>query len=192
MPTLQVSTSSVCSPDVRFCFIIFHSYWWNIFSSRRDAVLPLSRPLTLNDGYTAVSEIHVPEGTTVWVSIAGVNSCRDLWGKDAAEWRPERWLHGDMEDSSKFECLDRVDVGKTRLPGIYSGMYVLSAFQSALHLIFVIIWRLTFFGGGRSCMWVLAYLDFKCLSLTLDNSLADTGSRWQKWVGVLIRSHFCL
>lgn len=99
-----------------------------------------------------MSEIHVPEGTTVWVSIAGANRCRDIWGKDAAEWRPERWLHGDMEDNSKFECLDRVDVGETRLPGIYSGMYVLPALQSALHLILVIICRLTFFGGGRSCM----------------------------------------
>lgn len=94
------------------------------FRACRDAILPLSVPLTLSDNRTSVSEIAVPKGTTVWVSIAGSNRSNVLWGNDAAEWKPERWLRGSSADDSKLECLDRVDTGKTRLPAIYSGMCV--------------------------------------------------------------------
>ena len=89
--------------------------------TRRDTTLPLSRPLVLNDGQT-VSEIPVPKGTTIWVSIAGANRSRELWGENAADWKPERWLRGGTTNEPKIESIDHIDMGKVKLPGVYSGM----------------------------------------------------------------------
>lgn len=36
--------------------------------------------------------MHVPAGTNVIISILGANRNRRIWGDDADEWRPGRWL----------------------------------------------------------------------------------------------------
>ena len=87
--------------------------------------MPLSQPLALIDGQT-VSEIPVPEGTTIWVSISGANRSKEIWGEDAADWKPERWLRGGTMSVQNLESMERIDMGKARLPGIYSGMCVAS------------------------------------------------------------------
>lgn len=56
-----------------------------------DEVLPLSTPITLNDG-RRVSELAVQKGTKMLVSIESYNKHRDLWGADANEFNPRRWL----------------------------------------------------------------------------------------------------
>ncbi|KIK57049.1 hypothetical protein GYMLUDRAFT_46670 [Collybiopsis luxurians FD-317 M1] len=89
--------------------------------ARQDAVIPLSKPLTGLDG-TEMNEIAVPKGTTIVVSILNSNRNPDLWGKDADEWKPERWL-------SPLPTT----LTDARIPGVYS------------HL-------MTFIGGGRSCI----------------------------------------
>jgi cytochrome P450 len=58
-------------------------------------------------------QVMVPEGTIVFVGIAGSNRSELVWGEDAKQWKPERWLDG-------FGGA----IGEERLPGIYSGMYV--------------------------------------------------------------------
>lgn len=39
-----------------------------------------------------MSEIIVPNGTTLFVSLYGANADPEVWGEDAHEWKPERWL----------------------------------------------------------------------------------------------------
>lgn len=73
-----------------------------------DVVVPLQRPIKGNSGKTHHS-VHVPANTDVCVGIIGANKDRAIWGEDADEWKPSRWLHempGAVQD----------------LPGIYSNM----------------------------------------------------------------------
>ena len=39
-----------------------------------------------------ITEIFVPKGTVVISANAAVNRSRSIWGADAREWKPERWL----------------------------------------------------------------------------------------------------
>ena len=62
-----------------------------VSSTRRDVVLPLSAPTLDVDG-RKVHEIFVPKNTNVYVQINNLNRDPSIWGSDAAEWKPERWL----------------------------------------------------------------------------------------------------
>ncbi|KAK7040122.1 hypothetical protein VNI00_009927 [Paramarasmius palmivorus] len=90
-------------------------------TATQDIVLPLSIPVTTTDG-TVVSEIVLPKNTDVFVSILNANRNPTIWGPDADQWKPERWL-GSLPKT----------VTDARLPGVYS------------HL-------MTFNAGGRSCI----------------------------------------
>lgn len=61
-------------------------------SARQDALLPLSTPVRGQDGQD-IKEILVPKGTDVYVSILNANTNPELWGPDAGEWKPSRWLN---------------------------------------------------------------------------------------------------
>ncbi|KAH7928038.1 cytochrome P450 [Leucogyrophana mollusca] len=87
----------------------------------KDIVLPFGTPVRGVDG-REMHDILVPKGTTVQVSIMGSNRNPAIWGEDALEWKPERWL--------KPLPQTVMDAG---IPGVYS------------HL-------MTFIGGGRSCI----------------------------------------
>ncbi|THU78940.1 cytochrome P450 [Dendrothele bispora CBS 962.96] len=89
--------------------------------SVQDTMLPLSNPIKGLDG-TSISEVHVPRNTRILVSIINSNRNPTIWGPDAHEWKPERWL------SKLPESLT-----EARIPGVYS------------HL-------MTFNAGGRSCI----------------------------------------
>ncbi|KAI0789221.1 cytochrome P450 [Abortiporus biennis] len=86
-----------------------------------DAVLPLSRPIYGVDGQ-AISEISIPKGTFLAVGILASNRNKEIWGEDALEWKPERWLSPLPEA-----------VTGSRIPGVYSNL-------------------MTFLGGGRACI----------------------------------------
>ncbi len=60
-------------------------------STRSDVVLPLSCPIQDVDG-RRVHEIFVPKNTNVFAQIYNLNRDPSIWGTDAAEWKPERWL----------------------------------------------------------------------------------------------------
>ena len=73
-------------------------------------VLPLSEPIRGVDG-TWMKEIPIPKDTRILVSIRGSNRNKSIWGEDAHEWKPERWL-SPLPDS----------VIDARIPGVYSNM----------------------------------------------------------------------
>ncbi|KAJ7922415.1 cytochrome P450 [Mycena leptocephala] len=88
----------------------------------------------------SVSSVTIPRGTTLFLGIAGANRLQSVWGPDATEWKPGRWLEGDLHH--------KVDPS-VRLPGIYSGM-------------------MSFLGGGRSCIgYKFAEIEIKILLITL-------------------------
>lgn len=87
----------------------------------KDMVLPLSKPIVGLNG-KEITQVMVPKGTNIILSLLGSNTNPDLWGEDANKWKPERWL------SSLPET-----VSEAHMPGIYS------------HL-------MTFLGGGRACI----------------------------------------
>lgn len=70
--------------------------------------MPLSSPIRGVDG-NMMNEIHVPAGTGIIIGILASNRNPEIWGPDAAEWKPERWLTP-LPDA----------VSNARVPGVYS------------------------------------------------------------------------
>ncbi|EMD35778.1 hypothetical protein CERSUDRAFT_115731 [Gelatoporia subvermispora B] len=127
---------------------------FSIFSrtAREDVVLPLSAPIRCRDG-KLVSEIPIPKNSDVYVGILQSNRNRALWGPDAAEWKPERWLSPLPEA-----------VTNAHIPGVYANL-------------------LTFFGGGRACIgFKFSQLEMKVVLTTLLEtftfSLGDARPYW--------------
>lgn len=79
-------------------------------SASRDVALPLSAPVRTKDG-SEISELFIPRGTTVITNLQASNRNKVLWGEDADEWKPERWL------SHLPEALE-----EARIPGVYSNL----------------------------------------------------------------------
>ncbi|KAL1712903.1 cytochrome P450 [Schizophyllum commune] len=91
--------------------------------ARKDVVLPFSKPVIGEDD-RELSDVFLPAGTMVMIAIMNANRNKEIWGEDAGEWKPERWLAPLPET-----------VAEAHVPGIYS------------HL-------MTFLGGGRACIRV--------------------------------------
>ena len=58
-----------------------------------------------------ISEIPLPKDTTILVGVMSSNTYKALWGGDAYEWKPERWL-----------APLPGEVGKANIPGIYANL----------------------------------------------------------------------
>lgn len=78
--------------------------------AQEDAILPLSWPIEGKDG-KLIHEVLVPKGTAVFGGILASNRNKRLWGDDASEWKPERWL-------SPLPPA----VTEAHLPGVYSNL----------------------------------------------------------------------
>ena len=94
-------------------------------------VLPLLYPIPghLTKDGKPISEIHVKKDTEVLISILSANRSKAIWGEDAEEWKPERWIGHNHhaisnEKSDDFAEGQSRGVAKVQLPGVYSGMCV--------------------------------------------------------------------
>ncbi|VDC03304.1 unnamed protein product [Peniophora sp. CBMAI 1063] len=115
--------------------------------AREDYVLPLQQPITGVDG-NVMTEVLVPKDTMILCSIAEVNTSTTIWGADAREWKPERWL----------KPLPQAVVD-ARIPGVYSN-------------------TLTFSGGARSCIgFKFSLLEQKCVLAQFVSSFEFRPSR---------------
>lgn len=128
----------------------------------KTTTLPLQFPaLSRSGGYT--STVTIPEGAYTIISILAANRHQEVWGDDANEWRPERWLSSHLAAPSQAQevkfSLDGEDVTSTsptpgakdsvRFPGVYSNM-------------------MTFLGGSRSCIgFKFAEMELKQVIATL-------------------------
>lgn len=69
-----------------------------------DDVIPLSEPITLSDG-TTTDTLPITKGQVIYIPIASLQRLPELWGDDAAEFRPERFLEEDLfgrKDKTKY------------------------------------------------------------------------------------------
>lgn len=80
------------------------------YRTHRDVVLPLSEPVRGKDG-RMMHELHIPKNTSVFIGINASNTNQALWGPDAYEWKPERWL-APLPDA----VLD------AKIPGVYANL----------------------------------------------------------------------
>ena len=60
-----------------------------------------------------LDSIFVPKGTAIGLGTLATNRSKTIWGEDALEWKPERWL----------QPLPR-EVLEAHIPGIYANLYV--------------------------------------------------------------------
>ncbi|KAF9043392.1 cytochrome P450 [Panaeolus papilionaceus] len=119
--------------------------------TKSDTIVPLSKPIKLDSGGTT-SEVHVPKGTVCIISLLAANRNKEIWGEDAYEWKPERWL-GDM----------REEVINEKIPGIYS------------HL-------MSFGAGGRACIgFKFSQLEMKTVLASLIPKLNFSISQEIAW-----------
>ncbi|KAF8500679.1 cytochrome P450 [Gautieria morchelliformis] len=64
-------------------------------SAGRDDVIPLAIPQKTRAG-EAITSIPVSKGQRILISVSGYNRLKSLWGDDADQWRPERFLEKDV------------------------------------------------------------------------------------------------
>lgn len=122
-------------------FLMSSPHSVNVNSTRKDITLPLMWPIKSADGKTEIKEIPLKKNTEVIMSILNANRCKAIWGEDAGEWKPERWLSPLPES-----------VAKAHMPGVYASMFVFFFATACKFLITLLSPRMTFIGGGRACM----------------------------------------
>jgi cytochrome P450 len=57
----------------------------------KDDIIPLSKPFVDRNGVKHES-LRITKGTTFFIPIIAMNRNEELWGPDAREFKPERWL----------------------------------------------------------------------------------------------------
>ncbi|KAK5124989.1 hypothetical protein LTR85_001179 [Meristemomyces frigidus] len=62
---------------------------------------PVSLTLRVADKDTSINGQFVPKGTTIILCPYAVNTSTHLWGPDAMEFKPERWLDADGKSNNK-------------------------------------------------------------------------------------------
>ncbi|KAF9235249.1 cytochrome P450 [Melanogaster broomeanus] len=82
-------TTAVMKEVLRYRSVTYHA----VRVANRDDVLPLSQPITTESG-KVINEVPVPKGTHIVASVATYNRHTELWGEDAHEFNPDRWLEG--------------------------------------------------------------------------------------------------
>ena len=80
----------------------------------QDAVVPLQFPIKDEKTGRELNEIVIRKGTPVYVGLGATNRSTSLWGEDAAEFKPERWMGRHAHEST---------VEQIKTPGIFSNMY---------------------------------------------------------------------
>ncbi|KAF9456363.1 cytochrome P450 [Collybia nuda] len=88
----------------------------------KDTILPLTFAVKSTESDTEITSVTVPKSTMVYLGIAAANVDKRIWGEDAEQWIPERWL---------FPLPDSISAA--HMPSVYSNI-------------------MTFMGGPRACI----------------------------------------
>ncbi|KAH9840925.1 cytochrome P450 [Rhodofomes roseus] len=110
----------------------------------KDIVAPLSSPIRGVDG-RLMTEVTIPKGTTVFLGVRASNCNPALWGEDAMEWKPERWMRPLP-----------TAVAEAKIPGVFGSL-------------------LSFGGGARTCIgFKFAEIEIKTILYVLLESFKLT------------------
>ncbi|KAG8694783.1 cytochrome P450-dit2, partial [Ceratobasidium sp. 423] len=118
-----------------------------------DAVLPLEYPVDTPSG--KITSLPVKKGARIFMSNLYFNRNKAIWGDNADEFLPERWVGNKI---------DEVTQAGSRLPGVYSSMmtfgsgsYACIGFKFAVMEIKVMLAELVsnfkFEPGEEECTW---------------------------------------
>ncbi|GAB1524617.1 hypothetical protein RhiTH_007771 [Rhizoctonia solani] len=66
-----------------------------------DTILRFGNPIQTSDGIK-ISELKIKAGQTIIIPIMSMNHLKSVWGDDADEFNPERWI-----DPARLEYVDR-------------------------------------------------------------------------------------
>ncbi|KAJ7262937.1 cytochrome P450 [Mycena rebaudengoi] len=61
----------------------------------KDTFLPLTRPITTTSG-ERITEVPIQKGQIITLASGSYQRLESLWGSDADEWKPSRWIEGTM------------------------------------------------------------------------------------------------
>ncbi|KAH7338168.1 cytochrome P450, partial [Rhizoctonia solani] len=113
-------------------------------TAMKDWILPLHQPVKSNDGKTTTTDVPMKKGTQIYVALDAANRDKQIWGEDANEFKPSRWLE-DLPSSVK----------ESKIPAAYSSIQVI-LFTGKLDTGVIRPWlfSMTFWGGSKACMWV--------------------------------------
>lgn len=64
-------------------------------------MLPLSNPIVTATGET-ISEIPIAAGQVIQVSICAYNRLKSVWGDDANDWNPMRFIETGVDQSIRI------------------------------------------------------------------------------------------
>jgi cytochrome P450 len=92
-------------------------------ATTEDCVVPLQFPIRDPRTGAEQRQLLIAKGTSVYVGLGAANRSKAVWGADAEELKPERWLGKNIADGTE---------NSVKMPGIYSNV-------------------MTFLGGGRGC-----------------------------------------
>lgn len=84
--------AAVLKESMRFHPAIYQNYR----QAAKDDVLPLSTPIKNTSG-ELIDSLPIPKGMKVIASIAGYQRNKEVFGKDANTFNPERWLNDILE-----------------------------------------------------------------------------------------------
>ena len=84
-------------------------------SAQKDAILPLATPCKSEDGESEIDHLCIRKGQNLIIAFGSCNRMKSIWGPDAYEWKPERWLKPLLST-----------VAEARIPGIYPSLYVVA------------------------------------------------------------------
>lgn len=98
----------------------------------RDDRIPLSKPITLRSG-KEVDYVNIKKGQQILIPVLSIHKDKDIWGEDAEEFRPDRWLDGVPEA-----------LAANKGASVYSYLYVLGSHWSAVSRCLIIKLPITF------------------------------------------------
>ncbi|KAK7441390.1 hypothetical protein VKT23_016638 [Stygiomarasmius scandens] len=105
------------------------------FRTKQDTIVPLEFPIQQKERGSIIKKIVIAKGTTVCIGIAAANRSIQVYGSDALEFKPERWLG--------------LDKGQVKTYGVYSNTYETKCRSSEAEL--NVARRFTFLAGSRAC-----------------------------------------
>ncbi|KAG1739086.1 cytochrome P450 [Suillus paluster] len=142
---------------------LYPSFPFMLRKTTKATTLPVHFPVRTRAG-VETSTITMPQGSHAIISILAANRHKEIWGPDANEWIPERWL---AEEQGRSAPTLGVKDG-VRFPAVYSNM-------------------MTFLSGNRSCVgFKFAEMEMKKVLATLLVRLhfalpTDKEIQWKLW-----------